>query len=115
MITLSCTFRHILSFFSVIHVSLLQQCGYTSIHISSDDGSHQVLTVKSVDSPTGFDGCPSNIENIRQLHSHSSYIESIDSHVDQGHSTNYVFAEILQECGKIAFVNFIVLRVLFLC
>ena len=89
------------------HRSLAQQCGYTSIHVTSDDGSHQIFTVKAVDTTehTQKSSCNDCQERANRgtsgaLYAHANAIEYPGNHVDPNQSSSLVFSGILDECGE---------------
>ena len=98
---ITCNFARLSYLYSILHISSLQQCGFTNIHVNSDDGSHQVFTVKSVEAASFCDGCSPNGDSVRQLHSTTTHIES---NIESTYSSKYVFADILNECGKCIFL-----------
>ena len=96
----------LLVLFFQVHTGFSQQCGLTSFHVTAEDGTQQVFTVKAVDpADQGCVNCQnkgSSSDSSSPLYAHADAIEYLGQHVG---STTKVFNEVWGECGKILDVN----------
>lgn len=87
---------------TLIQLSSLQQCGYTSIELNSDDGSSQYISLRAIESPRVCNDCVLSDQDAtnKQLHTYPNSVAYLPNRGNSNQASSFVFADILQQCGE---------------